>query len=164
MRGDSARRVSRFRRNYEQDPLTPTPLPTRPIGKRTEAWARGRHSPLNFTPRTRTSTTTTRRSRRRRNHEQDPLTPTPLPTRRIGKRTEAWGEGAPLTAQMESMRMAGSRRSHAGRSAQSTGNRRMHRLHSWSRHENRRAAQDRVVRLDQETPSVVCRTSLWFPK
>jgi hypothetical protein len=39
-----------------------------------------------------------------------PLTPTPLPTLAILNRTEAWGEGAPLTAQAESMRMAGSSR------------------------------------------------------
>jgi hypothetical protein len=32
-------------------------------------------------------------------HEQDPLTPAPLPTREIHSATEAWGEGAPLTAQ-----------------------------------------------------------------
>jgi hypothetical protein len=42
-----------------------------------------------------------------------PLTPTPLPTRPIPNRTEAWGEGAPLTAPVESMRMTDSKRPHA---------------------------------------------------
>jgi hypothetical protein len=56
-----------------------------------------------------------------------PLTPTPLPTRPIPNRTEAWGEGAPLTAPVESMRMTGSSRPHAGRSVQSTGKLGIHR-------------------------------------